>query len=244
MKIVHCEKIRKILTPLRSRFGWEDFGYTFSQNKYWAEQRNAFVCEASANKYLFFTEYARLKLHSANPISKITLVNDLPQTYTYSRMKRSYSEKENQLFDLIASFGWKSGMSISIHGYGGALGLITLNHQQFEIPRQTVDDTISYLNPWLFHFNAWSRELLKNSTSDDLLTHRERECLQLVAQGKTSREIAEALAITKRTADFHVNNATQKLGCNSRSQAASLLSRMTAVQHGLVRQTISNPTRK
>ena len=40
-----------------------------------------------------------------------------------------------------------------------------------------------------------------------------------VARGKTSAEIAEILGLTKRTVDFHIDNARTKLGAATRTQA-------------------------
>jgi DNA-binding NarL/FixJ family response regulator len=54
----------------------------------------------------------------------------------------------------------------------------------------------------------------------DSLTEREREVLQLVAEGLSNKEIAQALYITVRTADFHVSNILRKLGVISRVEAA------------------------
>jgi DNA-binding CsgD family transcriptional regulator len=53
------------------------------------------------------------------------------------------------------------------------------------------------------------------------LTPREREVAALIAQGKTSREIAHLLVISERTAEGHVNNILQKLGFTSRAQIAA-----------------------
>jgi DNA-binding CsgD family transcriptional regulator/Flp pilus assembly protein TadD len=53
------------------------------------------------------------------------------------------------------------------------------------------------------------------------LTAREREVAALVAQGKTSREIADRLVISERTAEGHVNNMLGKLGFTSRAQIAA-----------------------
>jgi DNA-binding CsgD family transcriptional regulator/Flp pilus assembly protein TadD len=53
------------------------------------------------------------------------------------------------------------------------------------------------------------------------LTAREREVATLVAQGKTSREIAEMLVISERTAEAHVSNILGKLGFTSRAQIAA-----------------------
>jgi DNA-binding CsgD family transcriptional regulator len=41
-----------------------------------------------------------------------------------------------------------------------------------------------------------------------------------VARGKTSVEIAQILGLTKRTVDFHIDNARNKLGVTTRTQAA------------------------
>ena len=50
------------------------------------------------------------------------------------------------------------------------------------------------------------------------LTAREREVAELVAQGKSNRQIAELLVISERTATTHVANIMSKLGFSSRTQ--------------------------
>ena len=52
------------------------------------------------------------------------------------------------------------------------------------------------------------------------LNDREVETLTWVARGKTSAEIAQILGLTKRTVDFHIDNARTKLGVSTRVQAA------------------------
>ena len=51
------------------------------------------------------------------------------------------------------------------------------------------------------------------------LNEREVEVLTWVARGKTSVEIAQILGLTKRTIDFHVDNARAKLGAATRTEA-------------------------
>jgi DNA-binding CsgD family transcriptional regulator len=52
------------------------------------------------------------------------------------------------------------------------------------------------------------------------LNDREIEVLTWVARGKTSIEIAQILGLTKRTVDFHTDNARAKLGAATRTEAA------------------------
>jgi DNA-binding CsgD family transcriptional regulator len=40
-----------------------------------------------------------------------------------------------------------------------------------------------------------------------------------VARGKTSAEIAQILGLTRRTVDFHIDNARTTLGAATRTQA-------------------------
>jgi DNA-binding NarL/FixJ family response regulator len=53
------------------------------------------------------------------------------------------------------------------------------------------------------------------------LNDREVEVLTWVARGKTSAEIAQIVGLTKRTIDFHIDNARAKLGASTRTEAAA-----------------------
>jgi NarL family two-component system response regulator LiaR len=55
--------------------------------------------------------------------------------------------------------------------------------------------------------------------SEDPLTNRELETLQLLAQGLTNQEIAEKLSISERTVGKHVSNILDKLHLANRTQA-------------------------
>ena len=52
------------------------------------------------------------------------------------------------------------------------------------------------------------------------LNDREIETLTWAARGKTSAEISKILGLAKRTVDFHIDNARDKLGVSTRVQAA------------------------
>jgi predicted ATPase/DNA-binding CsgD family transcriptional regulator len=52
------------------------------------------------------------------------------------------------------------------------------------------------------------------------LSAREWEVARLVADGRTNRQIAEALVVSERTAEHHVSHVLAKVGLNSRTQLA------------------------
>jgi two-component system, NarL family, response regulator DevR len=64
---------------------------------------------------------------------------------------------------------------------------------------------------------------------EEILSEREREVLQLVAQGLTNKEIAYRLNITEKTARNHISHILEKLNLSRRTEAAAY-----AVQKKLV----------
>jgi DNA-binding CsgD family transcriptional regulator len=51
----------------------------------------------------------------------------------------------------------------------------------------------------------------------DALTPSERRVARLAAEGRSNREIAQALFVTQRTVETHLQHAFQKLGIGSRT---------------------------
>src|SRR6266576_5996013 len=58
------------------------------------------------------------------------------------------------------------------------------------------------------------------------LTSRERDVLALIAEGRTDRQIAEALFISPRTVAMHVSSILAKLGVPNRGGAAAVAHRL------------------
>lgn len=74
---------------------------------------------------------------------------------------------------------------------------------------------VTLINARLTHVartDVWARHIQLNDAEIDTLTW--------VARGKTSSEIAKILALSKRTVDFHIDNARNKLGASTRTEAA------------------------
>ncbi|MFV0457534.1 MAG: MadR family response regulator transcription factor [Actinomycetales bacterium] len=61
------------------------------------------------------------------------------------------------------------------------------------------------------------------------LTAREHEVLQLLAQGKSNRDIGSALFVSEATAKFHVGNILRKLGASGRAEAVYAASKLGVI---------------
>src|SRR5439155_10426822 len=57
------------------------------------------------------------------------------------------------------------------------------------------------------------------------LSDQERRILPLIAEGKTNREIAEALSLSEHTVKIYVSDLLSKLRCKRRSPSAALIAR-------------------
>ena len=66
-------------------------------------------------------------------------------------------------------------------------------------------------------FDDYTRRLIEKGITDpyDSLSEREREVLQLVAEGRSSKEIAELLSISAATVETHRAHLLQKLGLHN-----------------------------
>jgi DNA-binding NarL/FixJ family response regulator len=79
--------------------------------------------------------------------------------------------------------------------------------------------------------NARMAGIARTGRSSNLanLNDREAEILTLVARGRTSAEIARELGLVKRTVDFHIDNARDKLQASTRTETV-----VKAVALGLI----------
>jgi DNA-binding NarL/FixJ family response regulator len=78
------------------------------------------------------------------------------------------------------------------------------------------------------------RDLLNGARNDlpireDPLTLRENEVVKLIAEGHSTRQIADALVISEKTVDRHRSNILEKLGMHDRVELTRY-----AIRHGLV----------
>ncbi|MCP3761256.1 response regulator transcription factor [Domibacillus sp. A3M-37] len=126
----------------------------------------------------------------------------------------------------------------------GALGYLLKEMDAEELVEavKVVADGGSYLHPRVTHNLIADYRRLSNDDGKGkgfqqaevvrplhLLTRRECEVLQLLADGKSNRGIGEALYISEKTVKNHVSNILQKMNVNDRTQAV-----VTAIKKGWV----------
>jgi two-component system, NarL family, response regulator NreC len=76
-------------------------------------------------------------------------------------------------------------------------------------------------------FDDYVKSLTERGITDryDALSEREREVLQLVAEGKSSKEIADVLSISPATVETHRTRLLQKLGLRNTAEVVRFAAR-------------------
>jgi len=114
----------------------------------------------------------------------------------------------------------------------GAMGYVLKDTGAEELVRaiRHVAQGGRYLSPPLSESSLEAYlERVRGGGAEDTLTPREREVLQLAAEGRSNAEIAERLFISPRTAETHRANLMRKLGLHSQAELIHY-----AFQSGLV----------
>jgi DNA-binding NarL/FixJ family response regulator len=88
--------------------------------------------------------------------------------------------------------------------------------------REELLDVIRTVNAGKRRIPAALAQTLAEHVSDDQLSPRELEVLQLVSTGKRNKEIAAELHVAEDTVKMHVRNLLSKLGASDRTEAVTI----------------------
>lgn len=129
-----------------------------------------------------------------------------------------------QFFKEAEAFGLVHGLTIPVYGRGGEVALFSVAREQalpLE-PSQRIE-IISHVQWFATHVHEAVRSVVLTREGRPIvrgnLTAREKDCLVWAADGKTSWEISKILEITERTVNYHLQNASEKLGVHGSRNA-------------------------
>jgi len=118
-------------------------------------------------------------------------------------------------------FGYLDGMAIPMRGHDNSLGLITIGGGRPSIP---LVEQAFFTIIGRAAFEAAERIERGGDLGQaaPIMTDREIECLGLLVQGHSDRQIGKILGISETTVRFHIGNAREKTGAVSRTHMAAL----------------------
>lgn len=132
--------------------------------------------------------------------------------------------KENpEFWEEARSYGLVEGIAQSMWDRQGCCSMLSLSRDGLEFTKAELLEKMPRIS-WLAQLahTSMTRLILPKEVPETAadLSAREKETLKLAAKGMTSQEIADQLRLTKRTADFHLENARSKLQAENRTDAA------------------------
>lgn len=163
------------------------------------------------------SRYVEKNYIAIDPIVKHGLNSTQPITWN-NDLLTDHSSFESDAFAHGLQLGWTQSSIL----LANSIGILTLStEKKGRTPKEIKD-----IQPFLI----WLNNVFKNAFKDKvllidlrgphlLLTAREIETLKWCADGKTSDEIAIILGIKKRTINFHIANAIEKLNVTNKTAA-------------------------
>jgi DNA-binding CsgD family transcriptional regulator len=164
--------------------------------------------------------YSEASLNEIDPVLRYAERNPLPFSWDAQAFRAHLTATQVTLLTAASAYGLDHGYTIPIHlsWMPGALcaSLSVVPHVGAVDPRSRLELQLiaSYL------YVAMSRARAPwNATLTAALGQRERQCLQLVAQGKDDWAIGRLLELSPATVHTYIERAKQRLQVSTRTQA-------------------------
>ena len=157
----------------------------------------------------------------ADPVMAYCAKHVVPMCW--SDISQEPGSQAERMMQEAAGFGLRDGVTMPLHSPQGELSILSLAvdapPDEARAISQRALNHVQVLAGYLHEAVRRVSGLLHNGSPN--LTPREIECLRWAADGKTSSEIAQLLALSESTANFHLNNAMRKLDVANRQHAVA-----------------------
>lgn len=182
-----------------------------------------------------YTEKSRQR---TDPVVSYIIAKNAPIYWSHLMTLDQFKTAEQQLLMQQATqHGLVNGLSVPIHSVSGDIAVLSLAiDTEGQEGIKLLDNALPYANIFAMHlFERYILVLEEEYLVEKkvALSERQKQCLFWACQGKTTWEIAMILEIKERTVEFHLNNATQKLGAANRQHAVSIASKKGLIQISL-----------
>lgn len=168
--------------------------------------------------------YVESRHDRIDPVIARSVGTMLPFSWTldsFTSLRQPITRRLKSFLEEAAEAGIRRGVTIPIHDRQGRASSLTLAEFGTEPDFQRhVDRHQHALHLVALHLHARLRQDERpEPQARPALTPREIDCLQWAAKGKSASDIAEIMRISRRTVVFHTENAKQKFGVATLSQA-------------------------
>ena len=164
-------------------------------------------------------QYTEERLFQRDPILRLAETTLLPFSWD-DAFRPGLTREERDILTRAAEFGIVHGFTIPIHPpaaraiYTASCSVVP-DSLAVEVPSYFIAQLMAY-----HLYDAASRQAAHDAEVGVVeLSNRERQCLELVAQGKSDWVVGKLLSISERTVHNHIERAKRRLGVSTRVQA-------------------------
>jgi DNA-binding CsgD family transcriptional regulator len=169
----------------------------------------------------FYEHYMNLEDSRRDPVLRHLKRSSLPISWSQDNYVNAGAA---DLWEKQQPYGYSTGLAVALHLPGGKHFIVTMDRDQ-ALPTDKVEMQRLAANIQLFAVHAQDsamRLMVPETKALRLpsLTPREMEALRWTIDGKTAWEVGMIMGVSERTAVMHLSNATKKLECVNKHQAA------------------------
>ncbi|MCH8683719.1 LuxR family transcriptional regulator [Pedomonas mirosovicensis] len=163
--------------------------------------------------------YRSRSYHRIDPVFQFAHVSGRPFFWAEMPQVMALSTEQQALLKEAISFGLLDGACVPLYGPKGGVAIMSFAASR---PNPHAGSNLGYLNALAAQFHLAYMRFAPIETAPEpspVITRRERECLQWIARGKSSADIAVILGISENTVNFHIKKLLAKLEVHSRTVA-------------------------
>ncbi len=222
------DQFRSVVIRFAQRLGFDRVATSVAVDRLGGEPEFIAIHNAPAAYVQTFDD---LSISKRDPIAQHCKRNSVPIIWG----QQTYVDANSaELWERQAQFGYKNGIAMALHLPEGRHFLVGVERDK-ALPSDGGELTRIVADLQLFAVHAQDtalRVLVSEAARPELpaLTPRELEVLRWTMDGKTTSAISAILGIGDRTAVFHLQNAMQKLNCNSKHVAVVKALRLGLLQ--------------
>ncbi len=158
-----------------------------------------------------------------DPVPRYAVVSGLPITWSAMMRDLPPADTGHAIYRAAMAHGFREGFITPVRTGDGHLGLVSVATDRAALPPAHCH-FLQNISIATLHraeaIRACGPTEAARPKQPPSFSARERQCLALLVQGHTDREIAAMLNISCSTARFHVDNAREKAGARSRVHLA------------------------
>ena len=165
--------------------------------------------------------FSELHFYEFDPVFLRAEQSRLPFHWDAPDFRAELTPPQQEILAEASRLGITRGYTIPMHSVGAAG---PLRASCSVVPDSTTIDASSYfavrlMGAYLYEAASRDAEAQDPAVAANTLSRRERQCLELAAQGKSDWVVGRLLNISERTVHNHIESAKRRLGVATRVQA-------------------------